>query len=416
MARLTTPLTNTQVERAKPKDKDYSLMDGKGLFLRVKTNGIKSWLFNYYKPYTTPPKRTNLGIGIYPQISLAQARIIRDEWLALLAQNIDPKDYRESIQLQKESEIKHTFRTVAEDWFNTKYKPTVIKETAEKNWARFEKHIFPKIGNMSVFHIRPKYLVDELLKPIDAEGKNDTLFRLIGLINKVLDHAVNTGILESNSCYKVGKAFTQRPNEHLPTIPPEELPQFLAALHNSNRDMVTKILVQWLLLTMVRSAEAVSVEWSEIDWVSKVWNIPKEKMKGRKDEKRPHDVPLSSQSLQLLVKMQQISGHKKYVFPHYSDPNKTMSKQTPNNAIKKLDNGKYAGLLVGHGLRSIASTYLHDIFTEEPQVVEACLSHISGDTTKNAYYRGNYFDRRRTVMQAWGDFVEQCSTQSTLAK
>lgn len=406
-------LSDKEVRSAKPKEQEYSLSDGDRLYLKIKPGGSKLWVFNYYKPFCEPPQRSNLGFGKYPDITLAQARALADECRALLAQDIDPKSHREQRKQQRISENKNTFKVVAEDWFNTKYKPTVLEKTALKTWARFENYLFPKLENHFIGDIKPSYLI-ELLKPIDARGQSDTLFRLIGLVNNVLNHGVNSGLIEFNYCEKVGSAFTQRPHEHHPTIAPDELPSFLSALNNSNRDLVTKLLVKWLLLTMVRASEAVSVEWSEIDWDNKLWNIPKEKMKGRKNEKRPHDVPLSAQALMILDKMKTINGHRKYVFTHYSDPNRSMSSQTPNNAIKRLDDGRYKGLLVAHGLRSIASTYLHDMFTEESPVVEACLSHISGDQTKNSYYRGQYLARRKAIMQAWGDYVEKCSIVPTI--
>ncbi|MCK3656091.1 hypothetical protein A4G19_10110 [Pasteurellaceae bacterium Macca] len=204
------------------------------------------------------------------------------------------------------------------------------------------------------------------MRPIDNEGKNDTVFRLIRLANNILDHAVNIGVIEFNPCHKVSSAFTLKSNKHQPSLPPEKLGEFLAALHHSNRDYITKMLVQWLLLTMVRTAEAVSVEWSEIDFEQAIWRIPAEKMKGRKNEKRQHDVPLSRQAMAILLQMKAINKGQKYVFPHYSKPNEAMCSQTPNNAIKRIANGRYKGLLTAHGLRSIASTYLNDTFTENP--------------------------------------------------
>lgn len=194
MARITKPLTNTEVERAKPKDKDYSLMDGQGLFLRVKSNGVKSWLFNYYKPYSTPPKRTNLGIGTYPEISLSQARIIRDEWRALLVHGIDPQVHRKEQELAQLQNLSNTFYKVAESW-RLKRQNDVEPLTMEKNWQRLEKYIFPKLGNYPISNISP-FLLVETLKPLSASGKSDTLHRLIRLANQILNYAVNTGLLQ----------------------------------------------------------------------------------------------------------------------------------------------------------------------------------------------------------------------------
>ncbi|WGE65896.1 tyrosine-type recombinase/integrase [Actinobacillus equuli subsp. equuli] len=408
MARITKPLTNTEVERAKPKDKDYSLMDGQGLFLRVKSNGLKSWLFNYYKPYSTPPKRTNLGIGTYPEISLAQARIIRDEWRALLAKNIDPKIYRQNIVDEEISKRENTLRAVAEKW-REKKSLEVQPKTMGKNWARLENHIFSKIGDVPVAEITPKMVI-KAVEPLKERGVGDTLHRVIRLLNEVLNFAVNMGLIEFNKCVNVSSNFSTHTAENNPTIRPEELPEFLSDLDNSNSSIQVKILIKWQLLTMVRPKEAVSAEWTEIDFDRKTWTIPAEKMKGGK---RSHSVPLSRQAIALLEKIRSITGYKRFVFQSGKNPNKSMSSQTANRAIKLLAGGKYEGRLTAHGLRSIASTYLNEQLINY-DVVEACLSHIIADQTRKAYNRSDYFDQRIDVMQQWGDYVERCSIRSTL--
>ncbi|EMY45364.1 DUF4102 domain-containing protein [Glaesserella parasuis] len=355
MARITKPLTNTEVEKAKPKDKDYSLMDGQGLFLRVKTNGKKFWLFNYYKPFSTPPKRTNLGIGAYPEISLAQARLIRDEWRALLAKNIDPKVHRQNIVDEEISKRENTFEAVAKKW-REKKSLEVQPKTMEKNWARLENHLFSKIGNVAVSEITPKMVI-KAVEPLKVRGVGDTLHRVIRLLNEVLNFAVNMGLIEFNKCVNVSANFSTHTAENNPTIRPELLPEFLSDLDDSNSSIQVKILIKWQLLTMVRPREAVSVEWQEIDFAKKTWTIPAPKMKGGK---RSHTVPLSRQAITLLEKIKSITGYKRFVFQSGTTPNRSMSSQTANRAIKLLVGGKYKDRLTAHGLRSIASTYLNE--------------------------------------------------------
>lgn len=410
MARVTKPLTNTEVERAKPKDKDYSLMDGQGLFLRVKTNGLKSWLFNYYKPFSTPPKRTNLGIGTYPEISLAQARAIREEWRALLAKNIDPKVYRQNAVDEEISKRKNTLKAVAEKW-REKKSLEVQPKTMEKNWARLENHLFNKIGNMAVSEITPQMVI-KTLEPLKERGVGDTLHRVIRLLNEVLNFAVNMGVIEFNKCVNISANFSTHKAENNPTIRPELLPEFLSDLDDSNSSIQVKILIKWQLLTMVRPKEAVSAEWAEIDFDKKTWAIPAEKMKGGK---RSHIVPLSRQAIALLEKIKSITGYDRFVFQSGKNPNKSMNPQTANRAIKLLVGGKYKNRLTAHGLRSIASTYLNEQLINY-DVIEACLSHIIADQTRKAYNRSDYFEQRIEIMQLWGDYVEQCSIRSTLAK
>ena len=385
-------------------------MDGQGLFLRVKSNGVKSWLFNYYKPYSTPPKRTNLGIGTYPEISLAQARIIRDEWRALLAKNIDPKVHRQNIVDEEISKRENTFEAVAKKW-REKKSLEVQPKTIEKNWARLENHIFSKIGNVAVSEITPKMVI-KAVEPLKERGVGDTLHRVIRLLNEVLNFAVNMGLIEFNKCVNVSANFSTHTAENNPTIRPELLSEFLSDLDDSNSSIQVKILIKWQLLTMVRPKEAVSAEWQEIDFDKKTWTIPAEKMKGGK---RSHIVPLSRQAIVLLEKIKSITGYKCFVFQSGTNPNKSMSSQTVNRAIKLLVGGKYQNRLTAHGLRSIASTYLNEQLINY-DVIEACLSHIIADQTRKAYNRSDYFEQRIDVMQQWGDYVEQCSIRSTLAK
>lgn len=406
MSRIISPLTNTQVEKAKSKDKNYSLSDGKGLYLSVTTKNSKLWRLNYTKPFTK--KRTEISLGKYPEISLAQARKIRDEYLELLAQDIDPKIYRQNIVDEEISKRENTLRAAAEKW-REKKSLEVQPKTMEKNWARLEKHIFSKIGDVPVAEITPRMVI-KAVEPLKERGVGDTLHRVISLLNRVLNFAVNMGLIEFNKCVNVSSNFPTHTAENNPTIRPEELPEFLSDLDNSNSSIQVKILIKWQLLTMVRPKEAVSAEWQEIDFAKKTWTIPAEKMKGGK---RSHSVPLSRQAIALLEKIRSITGYKRFVFQSGINQNKSMSSQTANRAIKLLVGGKYKDKLTAHGLRSIASTYLNEQLINY-DVVEACLSHIIADQTRKAYNRSDYFDQRIDVMQQWGDYVERCSIRSTL--
>ncbi|MCT8759966.1 tyrosine-type recombinase/integrase [Glaesserella parasuis] len=406
MSRIISPLTNTQVDKAKSKDKEYSLSDGKGLYLSVTTKNSKIWRFNYNKPFTK--KRTEISLGKYPEISLAQARKIREEYLELLAQDIDPKIYRQNIVDEEILKRENTFEAVAKKW-REKKSLEVQPKTMEKNWARLENHLFSKIGNVAVSEITPKMVI-KAVEPLKARGVGDTLHRVIRLLNEVLNFAVNMGLIEFNKCVNVSANFSTHTAENNPTIRPELLPEFLSDLDDSNSSIQVKILIKWQLLTMVRPKEAVSAEWQEIDFDKKTWTIPAPKMKGGK---RSHTVPLSRQAITLLEKIKSITGYKRFVFQSGTNPNKSMSSQTANRAIKLLVGGKYKDRLTAHGLRSIASTYLNEQLINY-DVIEACLSHIIADQTRKAYNRSDYFEQRIEVMQQWGDYVERCSIKSTL--
>lgn len=402
MPRITKPLTNTEIDKAKIKNKEYNLTDGNGLILRVKPTGAKAWLFNYYHPVTK--KRTTFTIGVYPSITLAQARAKREEFRALLAQGIDPQEKAKEEEQAINEQIENSFLSVAEKWKEKKaleIEPTTLK----KNWRRLETYVFPLLGHLPVAEVLHNVVIKSL-EPLNHQGKGDTLKCTIRLINEILNYAVNYGLLPFNPCANVNAVFNFGKNEHNPTIRPEELSELLYKLQNSKMTLFTRCLIKFQLLTMTRPIEASSVEWAEIDLAKSLWAIPAEKMKTRK----PHIVPLSTQAQQVLNVMQEFTGNAQYVFQSARVPNKPMNSQTVNKALVDLG---YKDKLTGHGLRSIGSTYLNEYEPMiSPDVIEACLSHGIKDQVRRAYNRSDYLEQRKPVMQLWGDYVEACEKKS----
>ncbi|OOF62133.1 preprotein translocase [Rodentibacter pneumotropicus] len=400
MARAVLPLNNTKIEKSKPKETEYNLSDGEGLHLRIKPSGSKIWLFNYVSPITK--KRTNLRIGKYPEISLADARLKRSEYRTLLAQGIDPQALKKQQKQAEEKKFENQFYSIAEKW--KEKKATEIEPlTLKKNWRRLETYVFPTLGNIPVADILPNVVI-EMLEPLNKQGKGDTLKRIIRLINEILNYAVNYGLLPFNPCLNVNAVFNFGKNENNPTISPEELPALLHKIQNSKLSLFTRCLLRFQLLTMTRPAETSNAEWAEIDLDKKEWLIPAEKMKTRK----VHRVPLSRQSLEVLAIMYEFTSNDQYVFQSVRAKNKPMNSQTANKALVDLG---YKNKLTAHGLRSIASTYLNEKLINY-DVIEACLSHGIKDQVRKAYNRSDYFEERKSVMQLWGDFVEQCEKEN----
>ncbi|EPM9555047.1 integrase domain-containing protein [Escherichia coli] len=393
MARTTRPLSNTEVLRAKALDKDLTLHDGDGLFLIVKTNGKKLWRFRYQRP--TTKKRTMIGIGAFPAISLADARRLRTNYLALLANGLDPQVQAELIEEQQQIAIDSIFSTVAFNWFQLKSK-SVTPDYAKDIWRSLEKDIFPAIGELPVQQIKARTLV-EALEPIKARGALETVRRLIQRINEIMIYAVNTGLLDANPASGVGMAFEKPKKQNMRTLRPEELPELMRSLAMSNLSVPTRCLIEWQLLTLVRPSEASGARWAELDLDAKLWVIPSERMKA----KREHIVPLSPQALDILMVMKPISGHRTYIFPSRNDPQKAMNSQTANAALKRIG---YGQKLVAHGLRSIASTAMNEAgFNSD--VIETALSHVDKDEVRRAYNRALYLEQRKELLNWWGLFV-----------
>ena len=400
MPRPVRRLNNTEVEKAKPKDKPYTLTDGDGLFLLVMPSGSKTWQFNYYRPITK--KRVKFSLGAYPSITIAQARAIREGYRALLANGVDPQIHKQE-QLKQEEESADTFFKIAELWKEKRSKQ-VEPMTMKKNWARLENHLFPAIAHYPVDKVTSPLLI-EAVKPLDDIDNNDTLHRILNLANQILNYAVTVGMLPFNSCYKAGDAYYKKPKEHHPAIHYKNLPKLLSDFEYSNRDLMTKILFRWQLLSMLRPAEAVSAEWSEIDFKKKLWFIPALKMKKVRSGQFPHTVPLSTQMLDILEVLKPLTGDYKFIFPHYSNPNKSMSSETITNALREIG---YKGRQDSHGLRSVARTYLEDK-GQDFNLSEACLAHKIGDESSRSYIHTQRVELRRPIMQLWGDYVEACS-------
>lgn len=392
--RITRPLTNNEILKAKPREKDFTLHDGDGLFLLVKTSGKKLWRFRYQRPGSS--SRTNLSLGSYPALTLAAARQIRDQHLTTLAQGMDPQQQQEQASEQRQIELDSIFSTVAANWFQIKSR-SVTEDYAKDIWRSLDKDVFPTIGSIPVQEIKARTIV-EALEPIKARGALETVRRLVQRVNEIMIYAVNTGLIDANPASGVGMAFEKPKKQNMPTLRPEELPKLMRSLVMSNLSVSTRCLIEWQLLTLVRPSEASGARWVEIDLNAKLWTIPAERMKA----KREHIVPLSTKALDILDVMKPISAHRQYIFPSRNDPKKPMNSQTANAALKRIG---YGGKLVAHGLRSIASTALNEAGMN-PDVIEAALAHSDKNEVRKAYNRTTYLMQRIELMNWWADFVE----------
>lgn len=394
MARITRPLTNNEILKAKPREKDFTLHDGDGLFLLVKTSGKKLWRFRYQRPVSG--SRTNLSLGSYPALTLAAARQIRDQHLSALAQGMDPQQQQEQASEQRQIELDSIFSTVAANWFQLKSK-NVTEDYAKDIWRSLDKDVFPAIGSIPVQEIKARTIV-EALEPIKARGALETVRRLVQRVNEIMIYAVNTGLIDANPASGVGMAFEKPKKQNMPTLRPEELPKLMRSLVMSNLSVATRCLIEWQLLTLVRPSEASGARWAEIDLDAKLWTIPAERMKA----KREHIVPLSPQALDIIEVMKPVSAHREHVFPSRNDPKQPMNSQTANAALKRIG---YGGKLVAHGLRAIASTALNE-HGFNADVIEAALAHTDKNEIRRAYNRSTYLEHRVDMMKWWGSFCE----------
>ena len=337
-----------------------------------------------------------MGFGTYPEVSLAQARKKRDDARKLLAANIDPKEHKDEHSRKEELANSHTLNSIASDWFDVK-RTKIAETTSNSLWRNFEKHLFPKLGHRPIDKLLAPEVI-QVLKPLASKGTLETTHKIIGHLNEVMTYAVNTGRIHHNPLAGIRSAFETPKAVNMPTLKPHELPELMKTLSYASIKITTRCLIEWQLHTMVRPNEAAGTMWEEIDFENGLWNVAAERMK----MKKMHSVPLTPQTLEILERMKSISGHREYVFPSDRQPNKPSNSQSANMALKRMG---FAGRLVAHGMRALASTTLNEQGFDS-DLIEAALAHQEQNEVRRAYNRAEYIERRKVLMCWWSEHIK----------
>ncbi|WP_103182518.1 tyrosine-type recombinase/integrase [Pectobacterium odoriferum] len=341
------PLNARQIETAKPQDKEYKLTDGAGLYLLIKPNGAKYWRLKY----RVAGKEKKLSIGVYPDISLAEARLKREEARKIVASGGDPSEQKQVERQAKKINIDNTFKAIALEWHEYK-RPNWSKGYAEDLMEAFENDIFPDIGKRPIAEIKPLEMLTSLRK-LEKRGVLDKLRKIRQACNQVFRYAIVTGRAENNPASELASALPPPKATHYPHLLPDELPDFLRALSTYSGSKITQLATRILMLTGVRTIELRQAEWKEFDFEKQLWEVPKERMKMR----RPHLVPLSDQVIDALQQLYVVTGRYNLVFPGRNDITKPMSEASINQVLKRIG---YHGKATGHGFRHTMSTILHE--------------------------------------------------------
>jgi hypothetical protein len=257
--RTTKPLTSTQIKNAKTKQKEYNLADGGGLFLRVKPNSTKLWLFNYFKPFTR--SRSNISLGQYPALPLKDARETAAIYRSMLAKDIDPKEERERIERETTEAHLNTFRAVAEKWLQIKA-GKASEAYLGKIKQGLDNHVLPKLGKIPIHKLTAPYTIS-VIEPIAERDAMETVSKLCRWINEIMTYSVNTGIIHHNPLAGIREGFKKVKIRNMPTIKPDELPSFMESLNESTATIITKSLIEWQLHTMVR-LYVVKPSWTKL--------------------------------------------------------------------------------------------------------------------------------------------------------
>lgn len=385
-------LNARQVDTAKPKDKPYKLSDGGGLYLLVNPTGARYWRLKY----RVAGKEKLLAVGVYPDVSLADARAKRDEAKRLLAAGGDPGEEKKTERQAKKVSVENTFEALAREWHAYK-EPNWSKGYAEDLMESFEKDIFPYIGRRPVADIKPLEVL-EALRKLEKRGVLDKMRKIRQACSQTFRYAIVTGRAENNPASELAGALAIQKHKHYPHLVASEFPEFLQCLNDYTGSSVTKIATRLLLLTGVRTIELRAAEWAEFDLDKGLWEVPKSRMKMR----RPHLVPLSEQVLALLHQLQEITGRFKLVFPGRNDSTKPMSEASINQVIKRIG---YHGRATGHGFRHTMSTILHEQGYNTAWI-ETQLAHVDKNSIRGTYNHAQYLDGRREMLQWYADYMD----------
>lgn len=384
-------LTARQISTAKPQDKPYKLSDGGGMYLLVNPNGSRYWRLKY----RYAGKEKLLALGVYPDVTLADARNKRNEAKRVLAAGADPSDVKQSIKEAKAIAMQNSFELIAIEWHKHK-KPNWSSGYADDILESLRKDIFPYVGKRAITDIKPIDML-AVLKKLEERGVLDKLKKIRQACKQIFTYAVITGRAEFNPVADLAGALKPPKQQHYPHLQRDELGGFIEALKDYSGSKLTQTATFLLMYTGVRTIELRAAEWKEFDFTNNLWQIPKERMKMR----RPHLVPLSSQVKSMLLEVKSISGRGKYVFPGRNDAGKPMSEASINQVIKRVG---YDGRATGHGFRHTMSTILHEQGFNTAWI-EAQLAHADKNTIRGTYNHAQYLDGRREMVQWYADFL-----------
>ncbi|EJP6756160.1 tyrosine-type recombinase/integrase [Enterobacter kobei] len=385
-------LNARQVDTAKPKDKPYKLADGGGLYLLVNPNGARYWRLKY----RVAGKEKLLALGVYPDVTLADARAKRDEAKRGIAGGIDPSEAKREEKIARELNVRNTFQEIACEWHSSKlYKWS--EGYASDIMEAFNKDVFPYIGKKPISEIKPLELLN-VLRRMEGRGATEKAKKVRQRCGEVFRYAIVTGRAEYNPAPDLTSAMQGHESSHYPFLNALELPAFFEALSRYSGSELVVLAARLLIITGLRTGELRGATWQEIDVDAAVWEIPAERMKMR----RPHIVPLSLQAQAIIMRIREMTGRYPYIFPGRNDPRKTMSEASINQVFKRIG---YAGRVTGHGFRHTMSTILHEQGYNTAWI-ETQLAHVDKNSIRGTYNHAQYLDGRREMLQWYADYMD----------
>lgn len=398
-------LTDIKVRTAKPTDKQYKLTDGGGMHLLVHPNGSKYWRLQY----RFAGKQKMLALGVYPEVSLADARARRDEARKLLANSIDPGDKKKNDKVEQEDA--RTFEQLAIEWHATNKKWS--EEHSRRVLKSTEDNLFPAIGKRNIAELKTRDLLAPI-KAVEISGRLEVASRLQQRTTAIMRYAVQSGLLDYNPAQEMAGAVASSNRQHRPALELRRIPELLQRIDNYTGRPLTRLAVELTLLVFIRSSELRFARWSEIDFETSMWTIPAEReaIEGIKHSQRgskmrtPHLVPLSRQALAILKQVHKLSGDRNFVFIGDHDHRKPMSENTVNKALRVMGYDTKVEVC-GHGFRTMACSSLIESGLWSRDAVERQMSHMERNSVRAAYiHKAEHLDERKLMLQWWADFLD----------
>lgn len=400
-------LTDTKVRSAKSEEKEYSLVDGDGMFLLIHPNGSKYWRFRF----RFGGKQHLMAFGVYPDVSLADARKKREEARKLVAAGIDPREHKRAVKEEQAKEI-ITFEKVAREWLITNQKWS--EDHANRVKRSLEDNIFPAIGTRNITELGTRDLLIPI-KAVETSGRLEVASRLQQRTTAIMRYAVQSGLIDYNPAQEMAGAVASGNRQHRPALELKRISELLEKIDGYTGRPLTRWATELTLLIFIRSSELRFARWSEIDFETSMWTIPPERepIPGVKHSQRgskmrtPHLVPLSKQALAILKQIKQFCGDKhELIFIGDHDPRKPMSENTVNSALRVMGYDTKVEVC-GHGFRTMACSSLIESGLWSKDAVERQMSHMERNSVRAAYiHKAEHLDERKLMLQWWADFLD----------
>lgn len=397
-------LTTLAARNARPRGAPYRLAAGEGLYLEVMPTGAKYWRWKYRHG----GKEKRIALGVFPAVSLAEARSRRDGERAKLRDGIDPLAERKARKLSAQLALDNSFEAIAREWLETKAGEWVPVHSAKVR-AWLTQHVFPSIGPQPIAQLEaPEVLA--MLRKLVKRGTLNTAGRIRETVSAIFRYAIATGRAKRDPAADLRDALPRStPRNFAAITDPDEVGELLRAIDGYQGHPVTLAALRLAPLVFQRPGELRAATWDEIDLDAATWKISAPRRKLRKAAKEnprtpPHVVPLSSQAVSILRELHALTGRGHFVFPGVRDSRRPMSENTVNAGLRRL--GYTTEQMTGHGFRHMASTRLNELGWN-PDAIERQLSHRDRDAIRGTYNLAEYLPERRNMMQAWADYLDK---------